>query len=201
METERYSFLKNIFGRDTYEVFKEKARKYVSVAAGILLLVFLLSLFFHWGFLSTLIDLTFGTSLIFLLFTICVIILFDKGITIKVEYDSFSHQYIPPTKKPEGYTWTVVWGCTLIAIGIVLIYATQKYKYYYGFGCDTFLVDKNSGIYHVDGIDCEEASHSYNLEKMQGYEFQDAGYHMCEECVEWLEDAESAYNESRYRRP
>ena len=200
METENYSFLKYLFGRNTYEGFKEEGGKYTHIATGILLLIFLLSLKFHWGILSYILDITFGYSLLFILYIISLVIMLDRGIPIEIKYD-YNHNYVPPAEKPKGYTRTVVWGCILIAFGIVLVYATQQYKRHYGFECDTFRVDTINGTYHLSDNDCEEASLADNLVEMQGYEIEETDYEFCEECQEWLEDAEDAYVESQYRRP
>ena len=59
----------------------------------------------------------------------------------------------------------------LVALGISAIYFSNKYRKYYAFECDTFLVDHQAEIYHLDwDNDCEVAAEAGALEKMQGFQ-------------------------------
>ena len=52
--------------------------------------------------------------------------------------------------KPFKYKLTIVWGVILLALGIVAIYYSNRYRNRYAFECETFLVDEKAGIYHLD---------------------------------------------------
>ena len=125
----------------------------------------------------------------------------ENGVDIVLEKD-WNGCYNFPTTKPKGYKRTVVWGIFLICIGIGSIYATNKYRKHYAFECDSFLVDENKGIYHLDGYndDYDEIDDSYDLIRMKGFEIEEKGYTFCASCEIWVEDAEADYESDRYYR-
>ena len=91
--------------------------------------------------------------------------------------------------KTKEYKLTILWGVVCLLLGIAAIYFSNKYRKHYAFECDTFLVDKQAGIYHLDwDNDCEVAVKSSNLEKMQGYQIEKK-YTFCEWCKDWEEEA------------
>ena len=69
------------------------------------------------------------------------------------------------------------------------IYFSDKYRDQYSFECDTFFVDKDAGIYHLDIFtdDCEKACETKYLEEMKGYQISKK-ITLCEDCEEMLED-------------
>lgn len=68
---------------------------------------------------------------------------------------------------------------------------TNKYRNQYAFECETFLVDHQQCIYHVDwNDDCEIANEAEELEEMFGYEI-DKSYTLCELCTEFLDEMKS----------
>ena len=187
----KQSFLSNIIGRNTYDEFKCYAKVIIAIGTCVLSIVLLLSLFFHWSFISSLLSLVTGTSLLFIAYIAALVLVLD----IEVDVDE-------PEKKPKpaAYKLTIVWGVVLVALGISAIYFSNKYRKHYAFECDTFLVDHQAGIYHLDwDNDCEVAAESGNLETMQGYQI-DKSYTLCEWCEEWAEDAEDEYESNRYFR-
>ena len=187
----KQSFLSNIIGRNTYNEFKGYAKVIIAIGTCILAIVLLLSLFFHWSFISSLLSLVTGTSLLFIAYIAALVLVLD----IEVDVDE-------PEKKPKpaAYKLTIVWGVVLVALGISAIYFSDKYLKHYAFECDTFLVDHQARIYHLDwDNDCKVAAKSGNLETMQGYEINKS-YTLCEWCEEWAEDAEDEYESNRYYR-
>lgn len=195
----KQSFLSNIIGRNTYDEFKDYAKVIIAIGTCVLAIVLLLSLFFHWSFISSLLSLVTGTSLLFIAYIAALVLVLD----IEVDVDEPEKSYwSEPEKKPKpaAYKLTIAWGVVLVALGISAIYFSNKYRKYYAFECDTFLVDHQAGIYHLDwDNDCEVAAESGNLETMQGYEI-DKSYTLCEWCEEWAEDAEDEYESNRYFR-
>ena len=187
----KQSFLSNIIGRNTYDKFKGYAKVIIAIGTCVLAIVLLLSIFFHWSFISSLLSLITGTSLLFIIYIAALVLALD----IEVDVDE------PEKKsKPAAYKLTIAWGVVLVALGISAIYFSNKYRKYYAFECDTFLVDHQTEIYHLDwDNDCEVAAKSGNLETMQGYEI-DKSYTLCEWCEEWAEDAEDEYESNRYYR-
>jgi hypothetical protein len=80
------------------------------------------------------------------------------------------------------------------------IYFSNKYRKHYAFECDTFIVDHQARMYHLDwGNECEVVAEAINLEKIQCYQI-DKSYTLYKWCVEWVEDAESEYESNRYFR-
>ena len=195
----KQSFLSNIVGRNTYDEFKGYAIIIIAIGTCILAIILLLSFFFHWGFISSLLNLVTGTSLLFIAYIAALVLALD----IEVDVDEPERGYWsePENKpKPTAYKLTIVWGVLLIALGIGAIYFSNKYRKHYAFECSTFLVDHQAGIYHLDwDNECEVAAEAEDLEKMQGYQI-DKSYTLCEWCEEWAEDAEDEYESDRYFR-
>lgn len=193
----KQSFLSNIIGRNTYYEFKGYAILIIVIGTCVLSVVFLLSLFFHWEFISKLLNLVTGTSILFIAYIAAIVLVLDIEVDVD-EPERYYWQKPEKTPKPITYKLTIVWGIVLIVLGIGAIYFSNKYRKQYAFECDTFLVNHQAKIYHLDwDIDCEVASEASNLEKMQGYQI-DNSYTLCEWCEEWAEDIESEYGTSRY---
>ena len=186
----KQSFISNLFGQNTYAEFKGVAMLVFLIGTGILIVLYILSLFFHAGIISYLMNLTNGYSLLFLGYIIATIILFD----IEVDVEEPEKNYWGEEKKepkPFKYKLTIVWGVVLLILGIVAIYYSNRYRNHYAFECETFLVDEKAGIYHLDwNSDCSIAEEAEELEKMQGYQI-DEKFKFCEECQECLEEVES----------
>lgn len=195
----KQSFLSNIIGRNTYDEFKDLAKVIIAIGTCVLAIVLILSLFFHWSFISSLLSLVTGTSLLFIAYIAALVLVLD----IEVDVDEPEKSYwSEPEKKPKpaAYKLTIAWGVVLVALGISAIYFSNKYRKYYAFECDTFLVDHQTEIYHLDwDNDCEVAAEAKDLEKMQGYQINKS-YTLCEWCEEWAEDAEDEYESNRYFR-
>lgn len=193
----KQSFLSNVVGRNTYDEFKGYAKRIIVIGTCVLVVILLLSLFFHWGFISSLLNLVTGTSLLFIAYVAALVLALD----VEVEVDEPERDYwSEPEKKmkPTTYRLTVVWGIVLILFGIGAIYFSNKYRKNYAFECQTFLVDENRGIYHLeDGNDDEDMEYTT---EMKGYELKDYNYTFCESCREWVEEMESDYAAERYYR-
>ena len=88
-----------------------------------------------------------------------------------------------------SYKLTIIWDFVLIIIGILAIYYSYKYSKQYAFECDTFYVDKNARIYHLDIFvdDCDKALNAESLDKMKGYQMG-KNIKICEDCEDMLED-------------
>lgn len=186
----KQSFISNIWGRQAYKEFKDWAKLIVPIGAGILLILYLLSFFFHAEIIKELISITNGTSLLFIGYILAVIVLFDIEVGVEEpERNSWDNEEKAP--KPFKYKLTIVWGVLLFVLGILAIYYSNRYRKHYAFECETFLVDEEKGIYHLDwDNDCEAAEEAESLEVMKGYQI-DKTFKFCEECEEWMEEAEN----------
>lgn len=196
----KQSFISNIVGRDVYCDFKDYAKIVVAIGTCILAIPLLLSQFVHWGFISSLLNLVTGTSLLFIVYIAAFVLALD----IEVDVDEPERRYWNKSEKkpnPIAYKLTIAWGVMLIALAISAIYFSNKYRRHYAFECDTFLVDHQARIYHLNwDNDCELANKSrYKLEKLKGYQIKKE-YTLCEWCDDWASDAEFEYGSSRYRR-
>ncbi len=199
MVIDSYSFLKKIIGGNLYDEIKKYARKIVPIATCILVALWVLSFIFHWGFISSLLNITTGTSLIFVAYIIGLIVLLDKGIDVVLEESNDRYpRYSFPKKEPIGFKKTIVRGVVLIIFGLAAIILSNNYRNHYAFDCDTFLVDHEHQIYHLDCNNrCEIAREADELEKMKGYEIEES-YTICDWCKDWAYDAEVEYNANRY---
>lgn len=195
----KQSFLSNIIGRNTYDEFKGYAKKIIAIGTCVLAIIYLLSYFFHWGFISSLLNLVTGTSILFIAYVAALVLALD----VEVEVDEPERNYWSESEKKTkttSFKLTVVWGIMLIIFSIGAIYFSNQYRKEYAFECDTFLVDHQAGIYHLDwDNDCEVAAEADDLEKMKGYQINKS-YTLCKWCEEWAEEAESDFESSRYFR-
>lgn len=198
MSIVKQSFFSNLIGENSYEQFTQYAKIIVAVGTCLLVIFVSLSLFFHSGIINWFLQLLTGTSLLFIAYVAAWIILLD----IKVDVEEPErHAWGEPKKTQRSllYKLTVVWGVVIILLGISAIYISNKYRKHYAFECDTFLVDHQQRIYHVEwNDDCDIANKAEVLEKMYGYEI-DKSYNLCESCHDFLDDMES-YESERYIR-
>ena len=195
----KQSFISNLIGKDNYDNLKKQSNIVIAIGTCVLAILLLLTNFFHWGFLSSLLNLVTGTSLLFVAYVAALILVLDIEVEVDEPEGSF---WSEPVKqpKPMQYKLTIVWGVILIILGIVTIYFSNDYRKHYSFECDTYLVDHQAKIYHLNwDIDCEVAAESKHLEKMKGYQI-DKSYKLCDWCECWAEDAEAEYEASRYFR-
>lgn len=185
----KQSFISNLFGENFYTEFKDTALLISLIGTCILVVLYTLSYFFYSSIISYLLNLTNGTSLLFIGYIFSLIILLD--IKVGVEEPEKSYWYHEKkSSKPFKYKLTIVWGIFLFQLGIIAIYYSNRYRNHYAYECETFLVDEKAGIYHLDwDIDCSVAEEANTLETMKGHQI-DKTYKFCEECQEWLDDAE-----------
>ena len=185
----KQSFISNIWGRQAYKEFKDWAKLIVPIGAGILLILYILSFFFHAEIIKDLLNITNGTSLLFIGYVLAVIVLFDIEVGVEEPERSYWDKE-KKASKPFKYRLTIVWAIVLLLLGVVVIYYSNKYRNNYAFECETFLVDEKAGIYHLDwDNDCKAAEEAESLEMMKGYQI-DKTFKFCEDCKEWMEDAE-----------
>jgi hypothetical protein len=128
--------------------------------------------------------------LLFIGYIFALIILLD----IEVDVEEEEKKYLEGVKKknkPFKYKLTIVWGGVLLILGIVAIYYSNKYRNHYAFECETYLVDEEAGIYHIDwDLDCGAFDDVEYLEPMKGYQINKS-FKFCENCEEMLDEAES----------
>lgn len=197
MATRNYSYIKKLIGSQKYEEFRGYAKKYIPIATIILVVLLVLSQFAHWGIVSWLLNLALGTSLLFIAYVLGVILLLDFGVDVEMKED-WNGRLSLPEVMPSNFKNTIIWAYTLLILGIAAIYYSNKYRKNYAFECQTFLVDENRGIYHLeDGDDDEDMEYTT---EMKGYELEDYNYTFCESCREWVEEMESEYAAERYNR-
>ena len=201
----KYSYLKKILGLQTYYGIKDSARKIIPIATGFLFLLWGLSLIVHWEFISSLLNIATGATLLFVAYIAGLIILLDKEIVVVQEDKENKENLFSDdmylschAKEAMGFLKTKVIGISLIILGIVAIFFTEQYKRNYAFECQTFLVNNKKKIYHLDcDNDCDVAAETSNLEKMKGYQI-DPSYSLCNICEEWAESTGVDVKLTRY---
>ena len=193
----KQSFISNIIGKNNYDDFNGKAKIIIAIGTCILSILLSLTYFFHWGFLSELLNFVTGTSLLFIAYVASFILVLDIEVDVdEPEKDYWSESVKQP--KPIQYKLTIVWGVIMIIIGIGAIYFSNDYRKQYSFECETHLVDHQKKIYHLNkDIDCEVAAESSHLVEMKGYEI-DKSYKFCDWCECWAEEAEAEYEANGY---
>jgi predicted secreted protein len=199
----KQSFLSNLlsclFGDIYDDLLKPYARIIVAIGTCILCILIGLSTICHFTFISILINLVTGTSILFIIYIVALISVLD--IKVEIETEEQNYYVSKSIKKPKDrkYKLTIVWAVVLIILSINAIYFTNKYRKHYAFECSTFLVNHNAKVYHLDcDNDCEIASETSHLEKMKGYQINKS-YTLCEWCKEWAEEAEISYNIERFK--
>lgn len=186
----KLSFISIFFGSDNYEKMKIFASRIFLLGTPILVLLYVLSYLFHNDVICFFIGLLTGFSLLFIAYVLGVIVFLD----IKVEVDDYPENdwdmrnYEPKSFK---YKLTKVWTIILIITGITLIYVSNRYRKYYVFECETYLVDKKAGIYHLDWYgECEKATKAEELEPLKGFQIE-KDYKFCDYCEEYQKEVES----------
>lgn len=186
----KLSFISIFFGSDNYKKMKIFASRIFLIGTPILVLLYVLSYLFHNDVICFFIGLLTGLSLLFIAYIFCLIILLD----IMIEVDDYPENewdmrdYNPNSFK---YKLTKVWTIILIFSGIALIYVSNGSRNYYYFECDTYLVDKKTGIYHLDWYgECEKAIKAERLEPLKGYQIGKK-YKFCDYCEEYKKEVES----------
>lgn len=184
------SFISNLFGDNTYTTIKRYSIWISLIGSCILIVLYVLSSFFHTGIISWLLNLTSGTSLLFIGYIAAIIVLADRRVEVyEPEYYSFHNEDKKP--KPFKYKLTIVWGVILLILGIVAIYYSNRYRNHYSFECKTFLVDEKSGIYHLEWYDeCEKAAQAEELKSLKGYQIEKK-YKFCDYCEEYQKEVEA----------
>ena len=85
----KQSFISNLFGQNTYAELKGIALLVSLIGTGILIVLYILSFFFHAGIINYLIKLTNGTSLLFIGYILAVIILLDIEVDVEEPEKSY----------------------------------------------------------------------------------------------------------------
>ena len=196
---QKKSYLSNFLGRSTYDYFCSHALLIAVIGTSILVVLYALSYFFHSGIISYLLNLTNGTSLLFIGYIIALIVLFDIEVNVEEPEKDYWGDIKKDIPKPFRYKLTIVWTFFLLTLGIIAIYYSNKYRKHYAFECETYLVDSKTGIYHLDwDIDCGLAEDTEGLEPMKGYQI-DNTFRFCEGCEELLDEAEEEVGTIRAR--
>lgn len=197
MEIRSYSYIKKLLCDQNYEKFRGYAKTYIPITTIILVVLLVISQFVHWRTVSWLLNLALGTSLIFIAYILGVILLLDFGVDVEMKED-WDDRLSLPEVMPSNFKSTIIWTYTLLILGIAAIYFSNKYRKNYSFECQTFLVDENRGIYHLeDGNDDEDREYTT---EMKGYELENYNYTFCESCRERVEEMESENTAERYYR-
>ena len=151
MSTVKKSFISNLIGKNLYDELKDYSKPIILIGTGILLVLFLLSFFVHWRFVSKLLSLVTGTSLLFLVYIAALIVFLDKEVDVEEPISYYRHdsEQMPKTR---SFKLTIVWGVVLILLGISAIFFSNRYRRQYAFDCSTILVDQSAGIYHLEWI-------------------------------------------------
>ena len=197
MAIRNYSYIKKLLGDQNYEKFRGYAKTYIPITTIILVVLLVISQFVHWRTVSWLLNLALGTSLIFIAYILGVILLLDFGVDVEMKEDWDGRLSLPEVM-PSNFKNTIIWAYTLLILGIAAIYFSNKYRKNYSFECQTFLVDENRGIYHLEDGNNDE-DREYTTE-MKGYELENYNYTFCESCREWVEEMGSEYATERYYR-
>lgn len=197
MEIRSYSYIKKLLGDQNYEKFRGYAKTYIPITTIILVVLLVISQFVHWRTVSWLLNLALGTSLIFIAYILGVILLLDFGVDVEMKEDWDGRLSLPEVM-PSNFKSTIIWTYTLLILGIAAIYFSNKYRKNYSFEYQTFLVDENRGIYHLeDGNDDEDREYTT---EMKEYELENYNYTFCESCRERVEEMESENTAERYYR-
>ena len=191
------SFLSDLISRyligGEYEEIKNYAKKYLVIGTCVLVILYPLSIFFYWIFISRLLNLTTGTSLLFIVYIASVIVCLDKRVEVdEPESSNWSKPTITP--RTRTYKLTIVWGILLIVLGIATIFFSDRYRKQYAFYCSEIYVDNEAGIFHLEWTDCEITHEKFDdLHPEKGYYIKGTDYRFCDECRKILKEAEEAY--------
>lgn len=137
-------------------------------------------------------------SLLFIAFVVMWVLLLDIKVDVD-EPETMSWEKPKEVPKPLTYKLSTCWTIILIVLGISAIYFSNKYRKHYAFLCDTFLVDNQARLYHLDWTECETSKNAESLEELQGFQISE-DFKFCEECKEIADEAQADYESDRYFR-
>lgn len=120
MEYRKTSFLAEI-APDGYQ-FLSELKPFALIYAGVLSIVIVLSLYF-WSLINFFIDILMGWSILSIPFVGVLIVAVDKEILIP-KRDFWN----PKPIKSKAYSYSKIWGITLVIIGLVVLYFSNQYK-------------------------------------------------------------------------
>ena len=152
-----------------------------------------LSYVFYSSIINYFLRLVTGYSLTFVVYVIAWWMVIDFKVEVKKTESVYS---IEKVEKPKTYKLTIIWGITIVILGIMAMHYSNKYRKHYALLCETFLVDCNSKVYHLEDSDCEGLQDAENVKEMKGYEIG-KGYIFCEECKEYSDEMEDMVYERR----
>lgn len=187
----KISFLSSLIGHDTYNKSKGFAKTVIPVYSFILIVLIIFTFFVHWKIMSYLLDLFLGASLIFMVYVGLVIVLFDFEVSAEEVSYYYEGEYNSVVIKPKKYWLTLIWNIILIVSGLIAIYTSNDYRSHYSFECTTFLIDRSTGVYHVEDNDndCEIREDAESLVPMKGYEIEKLPYStLCNQCRGWQKE-------------
>lgn len=177
----------NISSSNLYNKMYDFAQLVVAIGTCLIVLIYGLSLLFEVPFIAKLLWWVSGCHLLTIGYIVCLIRLLDIGIDISDEdYNTDRKSY----KSTVEYKFTIVWGVVLLFLGISAMYFSGKYRDYYTFRTQIFLVDHENKLYHiVDHKYCEDAQNATHLVEQKGKDI-DPTYTLCVGCEEWLDEIE-----------
>lgn len=192
MSIESHSYLKDLIGKSLYEFLKVEVRKYIPIASIVLVSVLVLTFFFHIEFLSNILNLITGTSIIFVIYVAGVLLLFDKGIECDLGDTSsiFYEDKVAKLKQTPEYRRTKYYAIVLIILAVAAVFFSDRYRKHYAFECTTYYVDTEKGEFHLEEClsDCTHLEDDPPLIPMKGYEIKKKDYSFCTCCKDWLDD-------------
>lgn len=182
----KISFLSSWLGENTYNEFKEMAPVVVGIGSCVLGVLFALSQYFHWGWVSSLLNMATGYSLLFIVYLLGIMLLLDIEVKMDaVYYKDWLEEKHVRYEKPTRYAFTVAWNIVLILAGIAAMYYSNQYKKEYSFECSTVGIEEGRDTYHLFK-DCDNI-HG-NVYKVKGYEAKEKGAQLCRTCKSIEED-------------
>lgn len=228
-EENRISFLAQLL--PTCYGFVLEYRKWFMYYLGLVALFLMASVFLKWNFISYCLDLMLGWTIPGALGVFALIILLDFAVKdtrtereIQEDYEYRKRNTIDLKVlwrrilfgvKGKPYKLSILWGITLLVLGIVALHNSNRYRHYYSFLCNDFYVDTTNGIYHLDdrcdyiGMNDNESVDEdgfYDNDEVRadwytGEEVEDGGYELCKACNDYLSDIEADEWEYKFRRP
>lgn len=184
-KVKKISFIQSCIGEECYKNFKFYAFIYVPIASVVLFTIIVLTHFKHNIELSNILNAITGTTVLFIVYIFGVVFLLDYQVDIVLKEDAYGKEKTR-NSYPLSYYYTIFWDIILVILAICAIHYSDLYRKHYTFECESFYVNENKGIYHIDN-NCEEFEYTT---RMKGYEIIENGYSICGLCKEWAIEME-----------
>lgn len=190
----KYSFLSkhlNLFG--LFDSNRKWAKLIFIYGSILVTALFIASQLVYSDFVVWALNNFYGTSLLFILYVLSIVVCLDIKVDAEYEEDSTGNLIVKPVSKMK-YRLIVAWGIFLLLGGIAFVVKTDAYRDKYIFMCCDCWIDKQKGVFHFFDNCQENSPYYFYMTKVHNINF--AKYKPCKDCLYTADDYLNEYVDS-----